>query len=152
MKNITSDVINFFETGATALWTAITTGDSDVDRPTLSFDFIIDVPKIPDAQLNLQFDGLELYMLLDTKLTNATITLNLYTSKSIIGVSGGKGNDLGIILAVDLTLSAATEIDVGGGFHIKLNDGVVVTWPCSAKTAQLSTCEQKCPSTRPNDR
>jgi hypothetical protein len=100
----------------------------DLDFPTLndtSFDLAI--PDIPECQLLFEFDGLELYMEIDTTLSaGATYTFNLYTSESLLGVSAGQDLEVGIVFTVDVILSVEAEIDISSGFHIQLNDGVAI--------------------------
>ncbi|KAK3319675.1 hypothetical protein B0T19DRAFT_270367 [Cercophora scortea] len=92
----------------------------------LDVDFNIDMPPFPATQLMFQFDGMELYMLLNLTLTKATYTLPLYKSETPIGLSIGQDLEIGVVMTVDLVLTAETEIIIQSGFHIKLDDGVAL--------------------------
>lgn len=99
----------------------------DLSYPTIPLNFSLDILPIPQCHLTFQFDGLELYMLLDTTLTaGATYTLNLYTSDTPIGFAIGDDLQLGVIFAMDLILDVDAEIDITSGFHIKLDDGLAL--------------------------
>ncbi|KAI1773260.1 hypothetical protein F4818DRAFT_423730 [Hypoxylon cercidicola] len=97
----------------------------DFDFPPINFTFNVDIPDIPECHLKFQFDDLELYMLVDTVLSGgATYNLNLYSSKTPIGISASKDLFIGVVFSVDLVLSVDAEIDISSGIHIKLEDGV----------------------------
>ncbi|KAE8453288.1 hypothetical protein EG329_011355 [Mollisiaceae sp. DMI_Dod_QoI] len=100
-----------------------------LDNITLPFDLDMNFTDIPECVLNVNFDGLELYVQLDATLsTGATYDLNLYKSETAIGIDVGD-LEIGIIFTIDLILSAEAEIDISSGFHIMLNDGVVMNIP-----------------------
>ncbi|KAF7549659.1 hypothetical protein G7Z17_g6224 [Cylindrodendrum hubeiense] len=100
---------------------------NDFDLPPIDLDFDIDLPEIPECQLQFRFDGMELYMLMDTVLSaGATYTLNLYTSNTPLGFAVGDSLEIGVIFSIDLILSVDGEIDISTGFHIKLEDGVTM--------------------------
>lgn len=96
--------------------------------PTLPYDFNVDnITDIPECQLRFQFDGLELFLETEIKLSaGATYTVNLYSSNSPLGFSVGSDLRVGVVFAIDLILAAETEIDVTSGFHIKLDDGLAI--------------------------
>ncbi|TIC99959.1 hypothetical protein CH35J_006353 [Colletotrichum higginsianum] len=97
----------------------------DFDFPPLNVTFDVDVPEFPSARLGFGFDGLELYMQLDTTLSaGLTYTLNLYTSTTPLGSKIGNDLLLGVVFAVDLILSVESEIQMSSGFHIRMDDGV----------------------------
>lgn len=99
----------------------------DFNLSPIDLDFDINLPEIPECQLQFRFDGLELYMLIDTVLSaGATYTLNLYTSNTPIGFAVGEYLEIGVIFSIDLILSVDGEIDISTGFHIKLEDGVTL--------------------------
>jgi hypothetical protein len=132
--NLTNATIDSFETYFEKIATDISSLDfhlDDLDFPTLndtSFDLAI--PDIPECQLLFKFDGLELYMEIDTTLsTGATYTFNLYKSETPIGISAGQDLEVGIVFTVDVILSVEAEIDISSGFHIQLNDGVAINIP-----------------------
>jgi hypothetical protein len=93
-------------------------------------DFNFKVPEIPACDLSFQFDGMELYMEIDTTLSSgATYTLNLYTSKTPLGFAVGEDLLIGVVFSVDLILSVESEIDISTGFHIQLHDGIEINIP-----------------------
>ncbi|KAI1136500.1 hypothetical protein F5Y05DRAFT_391476 [Hypoxylon sp. FL0543] len=125
--NVTDGVIdsidNYFETVVHNLEDGIDL--DDFDFPPVNATFDVDFPDIPECRLQFSFDGLELYMLVDTVLSaGATYDLNLYKSNTPIGISASKNMFLGVVFSVDLVLSAEAEIDISSGIHIKLEDGV----------------------------
>lgn len=96
----------------------------DFDLPPLDVDFDIQVPDMPECRLKFQFDGLEIYSAIDTKLSGGvTYSLNLFSSQTALGIRLDDELSLGVVLQLDLILSADTEIDVSSGFHIQLDDG-----------------------------
>lgn len=112
----------------------------DFDLPPIDFNFEVDLPEIPECRLEFQFDGLELYMLIDTVLSSsATYTLNLYTSNTPIGFAVGNDLQIGVTLSIDLILSADGEIDISTGFHIKLDDGVAINIAMFSKDVSSMT-------------
>ncbi|KAH6964742.1 hypothetical protein EDB82DRAFT_510925 [Fusarium venenatum] len=99
----------------------------DFDMPTMDFDLNVDLPEIPEFRLEFQFDGLEVYMLVDTVLSaGATYTLNLYTSTTPAGFAVRHNLEVGVIFTIDLIVSVEGEIDISTGFHLKLDDGVKI--------------------------
>ncbi|KAF5704913.1 hypothetical protein FMUND_12327 [Fusarium mundagurra] len=98
----------------------------DFDLPPLDYNLNVDIPEIPEFRLQFQFDGLEVYMLIDTVLSaGATYTLNLYTSTTPAGFAVRDNLELGVIFAIDLILSVEGEINISSGFHLRLDDGVL---------------------------
>jgi hypothetical protein len=98
----------------------------DFDLPPLDYNLNIDIPEIPEFRLQFQFDGLEVYMLIDTVLSaGATYTLNLYTSTTPAGFAVRDSLEVGVIFAIDLILSVEGEINISSGFHLRLDDGVL---------------------------
>jgi mRNA-degrading endonuclease RelE of RelBE toxin-antitoxin system len=98
----------------------------DFDLPPLDYNLNIDIPEISEFRLQFQFDGLEVYMLIDTVLSaGATYTLNLYTSTTPAGFAVRDNLELGVIFSIDLVLSVEGEINISSGFHLRLDDGVL---------------------------
>ncbi|KAG5804541.1 hypothetical protein H9Q74_008774 [Fusarium xylarioides] len=98
----------------------------DFDLPPLDYDLNIDIPEIPEFRLQFQFDGLEVYMLIDTVLSaGAAYTLDLYTSTTPAGFAVRDNLEVGVIFAIDLILSVEGEINISSGFHLRLDDGVL---------------------------
>lgn len=108
--------------------------DEDFKFPTFDFDFNnLSIPAGPDTSLRFSFDGLELYMLIDTTLSlDATYTLNLFNSgRDVsrimpIGLHVTDDLELGLMFTVDLILAARADIDVSSGFHLLLDDGFAI--------------------------
>jgi hypothetical protein len=85
----------------------------------------MEIPAIPECNLQFTFDELELYLNVDTIFSlGATYELNLYSSSTPLGISITKDLEVGVIFAIDLILSVEGEIDISSGFHIKLDDGL----------------------------
>jgi hypothetical protein len=103
---------------------------NDIDFPPLELDFDVNVPAVPASDLKFQFDGLELYMEIDTILSGgATYTLNLYKSETAIGFAVANDLLVGVVFGIDLILSVESEIDISTGFHIQLHDGIAINIP-----------------------
>ena len=100
--------------------------DHDYSVPTLDLDFNLDnITGFTDVHLHFEFDDLEFYFDLDTKLPGSTWMINLFTSETPVGFSYlDLGLQVGAIFSVDLFLIADAEIEIGSGIHIKLDDGV----------------------------
>lgn len=95
--------------------------------PTLDIDFnVANLNTLPSVQGSFQFDALELYLDLDLKMAaGVTYTLNLYTSETVAGFSI-PDLEVGAIFSATLILISKVEIDITGGFHIKLDDGLAL--------------------------
>ncbi|KAF3059733.1 hypothetical protein GL218_04615 [Daldinia childiae] len=125
--NTTDQVIDYIEDYFPTVFHNLEDGIDldDFDFPPINISFNVDVPDIPECRLQFKFDDLELYMLIDTVLSaGATYNLNLYSSKTPIGISASSDLFIGVVFSVDLILSVDTEIDISSGIHIKLEDGV----------------------------
>ncbi|KAM7197258.1 hypothetical protein V8F33_005686 [Rhypophila sp. PSN 637] len=91
---------------------------------TIDADFDIDMPALPECQLKFQFDGLEVYLELGISL-QGTYTIPIFQSQTALGMSVGDELEMGVFLTIDLILSVDAGIELGGGFHIKFEDGIV---------------------------
>jgi hypothetical protein len=93
--------------------------------PTLNLSLNLDdLTALPDAQVHFEFDDLELYLGLDIQLSSqSTYTYPLFRSETEVGFSV-PGLEVGAVFGVDLVLIADSEVDIGTGIHIKLDDGV----------------------------
>jgi hypothetical protein len=95
--------------------------------PIFPFAFDLEVPPIPQCNIRLQFDQMEMYVDLNTVLSaEATYEINLYASTTPIGIRIGPLLQLGVVFAVDLIVAAEGHLDMSSGFHIKLEDGVAL--------------------------
>tara|TARA_R110002003_G_scaffold131_4_gene12317 strand:- start:272 stop:781 length:510 start_codon:yes stop_codon:yes gene_type:complete len=134
-KSVSSNLRNFTNTFETYLTNyikgvAVNLGDgidhSDFALPTFPFAFDLDAPEIPESNLNVRFDDVELFMELNMILAfGATYEINLYSTTTPIGIRIGQLLRLGVVAAVDLILSVESEgdINISSGFHIKLGNG-----------------------------
>ena len=133
ISNITTSAINYAKAFVKNTTSSILTNGlsiDDFDFPPLAIDFDVKVPEIPACDLSFQFDGLELYMEIDTILSGgATYSLNLFRSKTPIGFAVANDVLLGVVFSVDLILSVDSEVDISTGFHIQLHDGVAINTP-----------------------
>ncbi|ROV92420.1 hypothetical protein VPNG_09585 [Cytospora leucostoma] len=148
VKNITTEVWDQLEDWADYVYTNLTQTvegeikaffeDGDPDDfdicwdcyafPSLNVDFEVNLTDIPDATLKLEFDELELYMLLDISLeADKTYTIDLYP-KSWYQPAGIKvGNELvGFIISLQLILALDAEVDISTGVHIAFDDGLAM--------------------------
>ncbi|KAK7740638.1 hypothetical protein SLS62_011050 [Diatrype stigma] len=100
---------------------------SDFNLPPLDLDFNVQYPDIPECHLQFQFDGLELYLMLNTALSGgADYQLPLYSSNTLYGLSLDKDTFIGVIFSVDLILSLNADINFTSGIHIKIDDGAAI--------------------------
>jgi hypothetical protein len=128
--NITTSVVNDVTDEFKTAFKNITYDNIDISGltpPTISnVSFDLDITGVPQALLQLQFDGMELYLELDTALeVESTYTVNLFTPETPIGITI-PDMDIGVWFSLDLILDAKAEIDISSGFHIKLDDGFKV--------------------------
>jgi len=101
--------------------------DLTLDNYTVPLDFNLDLPPLPECQFSVRFDGLELYMLLDTATSGpATIELPLYQSRSPLGLSLSRDLQVGVFLTLDLILSIDGALSLQSGIHIQLDDGIAI--------------------------
>lgn len=92
-------------------------------------NFDVDVPKIPESNMRIRFDDIDLYLELNTLLSGAaTYEINLHSSISPIGIKVGPMIQIGVVAGVDLILSVEKNgnIDISTGFHVKIEDGVTL--------------------------
>lgn len=100
---------------------------SDFDLQPLDLNFNVQYPDIPECHLQFQFDGLELYLMINTALSGgADYQLPLYSSNTLSGLSLDKDTFVGVIFSVDLILSLNADIDFTSGVHIKIEDGAEI--------------------------
>ncbi|OLN97744.1 hypothetical protein CCHL11_07916, partial [Colletotrichum chlorophyti] len=97
----------------------------DFDFPPLNIDFDVDIAEFPQARLGFDFEGLELFMQLETPLSSGlAYMLNLFTSTTPLGSKIGDDLLLGVAFSIDLILSVESDINISNGFHIRLDDKV----------------------------
>jgi hypothetical protein len=107
VKNLTNSFEAFLEDYARNIPQKLADGFdwSDLELPTFPFAFDIDVPEIPESNLKIEFNDLELYLEFDTVLAvGATYEISLFASQTPIGIKVGSRLQLGVVAAVDLIL------------------------------------------------
>lgn len=103
----------------------------DIPAPNITFD--VDMPAFPGTTLEFQFDGVEIFVELDIMLSaGLNYRLNLYKSKEL-GIELADDLFLGLIFSIDLILTVESEITITSGFHILLDDGVLLKLALFAK-------------------
>lgn len=125
--NITSTTITeIVNTTKTDLTAAIKGNFDDFRFPPIPVDFNLNISGIPQCHLHLEFQGLEIYVELETVISGSTFTMNLFTSDTPIGLAIQEEVELGVVLTVDLILDVDTEIDISSGFHLAIKDGAAI--------------------------
>ena len=99
--------------------------DFSFDNYTIDADFDFDMPPLPDCRLKFSFDGLELYVQLGV-VVEGTFSIPIFRSHSHLGIHLGDHLRVGVVLTIDLILSADTHVELENGFHIKFHDGVAL--------------------------
>ena len=75
-----------------------------------------------DPKVRLDFTGVEAYVNLNIAMSaGATYAVNLFTSNTPIGL-GFPGLSVGVVFYVDLVFSLTEEINLDGGFYVKVAD------------------------------
>lgn len=77
---------------------------------------------IINPSVRLDFTGVEAYVDMEVAMSSgASYAINLFTTDSPIGI-GFPGLSVGVVFYVDLVFSLTDQIDLEGGFYVKLND------------------------------
>lgn len=100
----------------------------DYAFPTWNVSFDMNLTEIPETTIELQFDGLELYMLLDVALdAGKTYTIPLYPKSwyQPAGFAVG-GQEVGIVIGLDLILGLDAEVALSTGVHLAFDDGLAM--------------------------
>lgn len=127
IENVTDTAVNFIEDWLTNITENALDGVLDLDDydfPTLDIDFNVEVPKMPEAMLELEFDGLEVYMLLDAVLTTDPYKLAVYPTKAFPAEPLGFkiGDDIiGVVITLDLILGLDIEAAISTGIHLNFD-------------------------------
>lgn len=105
-----------------------TSGDIETapaQLPTVNVNFDLDLGPLPGVSAQFQFnEGLELYMLLNTKIAvGSTYIVNLFSSKTSLDVIIGSNITAGVALDIDLVLTSRDAVDLTSGFHLRLDKG-----------------------------
>ncbi|CAH0052169.1 unnamed protein product [Clonostachys solani] len=102
--------------------------------PPANINFEVEIPDFPDCILEFTLDDAELYVELSTTFgAGLTYTLLLFTKP--LGVELSDDLFLGLIFSVDLILSLESEITIEHGFHIKLDEGLLLRMAMFSKEA-----------------
>ncbi|KAK5991692.1 hypothetical protein PT974_07725 [Cladobotryum mycophilum] len=106
----------------------------DVSKiPPPPFDFDTDL-EFSEYTLEVEFENTEFYIELETVVSaGITYTFSIYSSKNL--GADIDGLFFGVVFSVDLILSVENEIDIKSGFHIKLDDKMLMTIALFAKEA-----------------
>lgn len=73
--------------------------------------------------VRLEFDEVEAYVNIGIKASaGATYAIDLFSSNSPVGL-GLPGLDIGLVFHLDLVFSLAAEVDLTGGFYVKVAPG-----------------------------
>lgn len=102
--------------------------------PPPDIDFNVEIPDFPEAIVEFQFDGTELYVDLST-VFSAGLTYTLTLFKKPLAVDLDDLLFLGFVFSVDLILSLENELEIKHGFHIKLDDGILLKMAMFSKEA-----------------
>lgn len=100
----------------------------DYEFPTIDVDFNVNLTDMPEAKIKLEFDGLELYMLLNASLAaDETYTIPLYPKEWFqpAGIAVGS-QEVGIVISLDLILHMDAQANISAGVHILFDDGLAV--------------------------
>lgn len=89
---------------------------------------------MPEAVLEFQFDNTELYVDLSTTFS-AGLTYSLKLFMQSLGVDLDPDLFLGFVFSIDLILSLENELTINHGFHIKLDDDVLLRIALFSKEA-----------------
>jgi hypothetical protein len=77
---------------------------------------------IINPTVRLEFTGVEAYVDMEVAMSaGASYAVNLFASNSPIGL-GFPGLSVGVVFYVDLVFSLTEQIDLEGGFYVKLAD------------------------------
>jgi hypothetical protein len=129
VRNVTQTAFNQITDGLQASTPSNATsgdrGTANVQLPTVEVDFGLDLVPLPGVSAQFQFnEGLELYLLLNTKIAvGSTYIVNLFSSKTPLDVTIGSNITTGVALDMDLVLTSRNPIDVTSGFHLRLDKG-----------------------------
>jgi hypothetical protein len=133
--NFTNEVVNAIRNTTQSDVTAILERNFNaITFPTMPINFTLGLNSIPQSQLQIEFNDLEIYVELETILLGPTFTINLFTSDTPLGL-GYANTQLGVTFTIDLIVNASTEIDIFNGFHLKLEDNLSIQIDMFGKNA-----------------
>ncbi|KAI9157967.1 hypothetical protein HJFPF1_05952 [Paramyrothecium foliicola] len=103
----------------------------DIPAPNITFD--IDMPALPGAVLEFKFEGIEMFVELEMTLgAGLSYSLNIYKSTQL-GIELAEDLFLGLVFSIDLMLSVDSEITITSGFHLLLDEGILLRLALFAK-------------------
>ncbi|KAK0747056.1 hypothetical protein B0T18DRAFT_391389 [Schizothecium vesticola] len=129
VQNVTQTAFNQIIDGLQASTPSnATSGDmetANVQLPSVEVDFDLDFAPLPGVSAQFQFnEGLELYMLLNTKIAvGSAYIVNLFSSKTPLDLTIGSNITAGVAFNIDLVLTSQNPIAVTSGFHLRLDKG-----------------------------
>lgn len=85
---------------------------------------ISDIHGLPDGVAHFELDGLEVYLNLDVKASNAS-THQITLFELPLGGIDIDGTQVGPSLSFDLILMSSSPLEIEGGIHVKFDDGFV---------------------------
>lgn len=108
--------------------------DHDFRLPPPQIDFDLDVPEFPETLMEIELRDVDMFVELGVTLSEGvTYTLNLFRSTQL---GAQVGNVFaGAVVSVDLILSVAAGVEVDTGFHVRMDEGVVMKMGLFAKEA-----------------
>lgn len=89
----------------------------------------MDLSSIPEVKVEMVLDAFELYLELDLVLdASHTWTIPLYPTTPAFQPAGIKidGQEVGIVIKLDLILAFDAEVSVSTGVHVQFDDGLSV--------------------------
>lgn len=121
VQNVTQTAFDQITDGLQASAPSNTT----VQLPTVNVDFDLNLAPLPGVSAQFQFnEGLELYMLLNTKIAvGSTYIVNLFSSKTQLDLIIGSNITAGVTLDIDFVLTSRDAVDLTSGFHLRLDKG-----------------------------
>lgn len=94
----------------------------DLNNFTFKRNFDIEIPPLPQVDLSLSLNDLDVYVELDTTIdAAATLTIPLFKSNTNFGVEVSQDLQVGFIATVDLILDVKGGLDLRTGFHLKVD-------------------------------
>ncbi|KAF2679800.1 hypothetical protein K458DRAFT_374622 [Lentithecium fluviatile CBS 122367] len=132
VMNFTQSVSNYFTNYTKGVISKLGDGIdlADFAFPTFNYSFDLDIPAIPECNLEFEFDQMELYLEMETVFTaGSEYEYTLFTAQSPVGIGLGPNLMLGVVFSVDLILSVEGTLDMSSGIHIKLEDGIKIQIP-----------------------
>lgn len=108
--------------------------DHDFRLPAPQIDFDLEVPEFPETEMEIELRGVDMFVELGVTLSEGlTYTLPLFRSTQLGGQVGNVF--VGAVVSVDLILSVVASVEVDTGFHLRMDEGVVMKLGLFAREA-----------------